>query len=47
VDEISVISSRSSDEVRKSIKSAREHLRKSLPVPSAFKDKLLQQARIA
>ncbi len=47
VDEISAISSRSTDDVRQSIKSAREHLRNSLPVPSAFKDKLLQQAKIA
>jgi DNA-directed RNA polymerase specialized sigma24 family protein/ribosome-associated translation inhibitor RaiA len=47
VDEISVISSRPTDEVRKSIKSAREHLRKNLPAPDAFKDKLLQHSKIA
>lgn len=47
VDEISAISMRSSDDVRKSIKSAREHLRKHLPVPDVFKDKLLQHSRIA
>ncbi len=47
VDEISAISLRKSDDVRKSIKSAREHLQKSLPVPNQFKDKLLQQTKIA
>jgi DNA-directed RNA polymerase specialized sigma24 family protein/ribosome-associated translation inhibitor RaiA len=47
IDEISVISSRPGDDVRKSIKSAREHLRKNLPVPDEFKDKLLQHSRIA
>ena len=47
VDEISAISMRKSDEVRKSIKSAREHLQKHLPVPNQFKDKLLQQTKIA
>jgi RNA polymerase sigma factor (sigma-70 family) len=47
VDEISAISSRPGDDVRKSIKSAREHLRKNLPVPDAFKEKLLQHSRIA
>jgi DNA-directed RNA polymerase specialized sigma24 family protein/ribosome-associated translation inhibitor RaiA len=47
VDEISAISMRPSDDVRKSIKSAREHLRKHLPVPGEFKDKLLQHTKIA
>jgi RNA polymerase sigma factor (sigma-70 family) len=47
VDEISVISNRPQEEVRKSIKSARELLRKNLPVPNEFKDKLLQQSKIA
>ena len=47
VDEISAISSRSTEDVRKSIKSAREHLRKHLPVPDEFKDKVLQHSRIA
>lgn len=47
VDEISAISSRSHDQVRSSIKSAREHLRKNLPVPDRFKDKLLQSTQIA
>jgi DNA-directed RNA polymerase specialized sigma24 family protein/ribosome-associated translation inhibitor RaiA len=47
VDEISAISSRPQDQVRTSIKSAREHLRKNLPVPGEFKEKLLQNTRIA
>jgi len=47
VDEISVISSRPGEAVRGSIKTAREHLRKNLPVPAAFKDKLLQNTKIA
>ncbi|HWR15551.1 MAG TPA: HPF/RaiA family ribosome-associated protein [Terriglobales bacterium] len=47
VDEISAISSRSADEVRKSIRSAREHLRKNLPIPDKFKEKLLQHSKIA
>jgi RNA polymerase sigma factor (sigma-70 family) len=47
VDEISVISSRPVEEVRKSIQSARTHLRKNLPVPDDFKDKLLQHTNIA
>ncbi len=47
VDEISSISMRKSDDVRKSIKSAREHLQKHLPVPNQFRDKLLQQTKIA
>jgi DNA-directed RNA polymerase specialized sigma24 family protein/ribosome-associated translation inhibitor RaiA len=46
VDEISAISSRSTEAVRSSIKSAREHLKKSLPVPCEFKDKLLQHSKI-
>jgi RNA polymerase sigma factor (sigma-70 family) len=47
VDEISAISSRPTEAVRKSIKSAREHLRKNLPVPDTFKEKLLQHTKIA
>jgi len=47
VDEISAISLRKSDDVRRSIKSAREHLQKQLPAPNQFKDKLLQQTKIA
>jgi DNA-directed RNA polymerase specialized sigma24 family protein/ribosome-associated translation inhibitor RaiA len=47
VDEIAAISSRPAEDVRKSINAAREHLRKSLPVPDEFKDKLLQHTKIA
>jgi DNA-directed RNA polymerase specialized sigma24 family protein len=47
VDEISAISSRSSEDVRRSIKTAREHLRKNLPIPDQFKDKLLQHSKTA
>jgi DNA-directed RNA polymerase specialized sigma24 family protein/ribosome-associated translation inhibitor RaiA len=47
VEEISIISSRSGDAVRGSIKSAREHLKKNLPVPVPLKDKLLQNTKIA
>jgi RNA polymerase sigma factor (sigma-70 family) len=46
-DEISVISDRPVDQVRKSVVSAREFLRKALPMPDEFKDKLLQHAKIA
>lgn len=47
VEEISAISMRPADEVRKSIKSAREHLRKHLPISDEFKEKLLQHTKIA
>jgi len=47
VDEIAVISSRSGEAVRGSIKSAREHLKKNLPAPVALKEKLLQSTKIA
>jgi DNA-directed RNA polymerase specialized sigma24 family protein/ribosome-associated translation inhibitor RaiA len=47
VEEIAAISSRKVDEVRKSIRAAREHLRKSLPLAGDFKDKLLQHSTIA
>jgi DNA-directed RNA polymerase specialized sigma24 family protein/ribosome-associated translation inhibitor RaiA len=47
IDEIAVISNRAGEDVRKSITTAREHLRKNLPVPDEFKDKLLQHSRIA
>lgn len=46
-DEIAVISDRPVDEVRKSVVSARDYLRKALPMPDEFKDKLLQHAKIA
>lgn len=42
VEEISGISGRGPDEVRKSIGSAREHLRRALPASSRFTDKLIQ-----
>jgi RNA polymerase sigma factor (sigma-70 family) len=46
-EEIAVISDRPAEQVRKSIASARDFLRKTLPVPDEFKDKLLQHAKIA
>jgi RNA polymerase sigma factor (sigma-70 family) len=46
-DEISAISDRPVDHVRKSVTSAREYLRRALPMPDEFKDKLLQHAKIA
>lgn len=47
VDEISAISGRGGDAVRGSIRTAREHLQKNLPVSGAIKDKLLQKTKIA
>ena len=47
VEEIAVISSRTGDAVRGSIKAAREHLQKNLPSPVPLKDKLLQNTKIA
>jgi len=47
IDEISAISSRPGEAVRGSINTAREHLRKNLPVQGVIKDKLLQNTRIA
>jgi len=46
-EEIAIIGDRSAGQVRASILSAREHLRKALPIPNEFKDKLLHHARIA
>lgn len=46
-EEIAAISDRPVEQVRKSINTAREHLRKALPVPDEFKEKLLQHTRIA
>jgi DNA-directed RNA polymerase specialized sigma24 family protein len=46
-EEIAVISNRPIDQIRNSILAAREHLRKALPVPEEFKQKLLQQTKIA
>jgi RNA polymerase sigma factor (sigma-70 family) len=46
-DEIAVITSRPVEQVRISIAQAREHLRNGPVVPREFKDKLLQQSKIA
>jgi RNA polymerase sigma-70 factor (ECF subfamily) len=46
-EEIALIGDRTVEEVHKSILAAREHLRKHLPVSNEFKEKLLQQTRIA
>ncbi len=47
VDEIAAITDRKPEEVRASILAAREHLKKSLPIPNEFKDLLLQHSKIA
>jgi DNA-directed RNA polymerase specialized sigma24 family protein/ribosome-associated translation inhibitor RaiA len=47
VDEIAIISGRPQDAVRKSINSARDLLRRNLPVRDSFKDKLLQHSKTA
>ena len=46
-DEIAAISERPATEVRHSIAVAREHLQKALPAPNEFKDRLLEQSKIA
>lgn len=46
-EEIAAISDRPVEAVRASISAAREHLRKTLPVPDEFKDKLLEHSKIA
>lgn len=46
-EEIAVIGDRTVDQVKISIRTAREFLRKALPVPDEFKDKLLQHTKIA
>ncbi len=46
-EEIAVISDRSLEQVRSSIQNAREHLRNRFPIPTEFREKLLQQTRIA
>ena len=46
-EEIAVISDRSPDQVRASVNAARDYLRKTLPAPDEFKDKLLQHSKIA
>ncbi|HWR36433.1 MAG TPA: hypothetical protein VN622_11245 [Clostridia bacterium] len=45
--EIAVITDRKLEEVRASIKAAREHLRKSFPAASPIKDKLIEHSRTA
>jgi RNA polymerase sigma factor (sigma-70 family) len=47
VDEISVITGRSQEQVRASVKTAREHVRKQAPVNDVFKDRLLKSTKIA
>ena len=46
-EEIAAISDRKPEQVHASIRAAREHLRSALPVPKEFKDKLLQNTKIA
>lgn len=46
-EEIAVISDKPVDQVKGSIRTAREFLRKAVPVPDEFKDKLLQHSKIA
>ena len=46
-EEIAAISDRSPEQVRASVASARDYLRKALPMPSEFKDRLLQHSKIA
>ncbi len=46
-EEIAAISDSSVEDVRRSISAARDHLKKALPVPDEFKDKLLQHSKIA
>jgi DNA-directed RNA polymerase specialized sigma24 family protein/ribosome-associated translation inhibitor RaiA len=46
-EEISVISDRTIDQVRQSIRAARDFLRKALPAGNEFRDKLLQHSKIA
>jgi RNA polymerase sigma factor (sigma-70 family) len=47
VDEITVITGRKEEEIRRSVAEAREHLRKSVPRGNEFRDKLLQHSRTA
>lgn len=46
-EEIAVISDRGVEQVRVSITGAREHLRQRFPIPSEFREKVLQQSKIA
>jgi RNA polymerase sigma factor (sigma-70 family) len=47
VDEITAITGRKAEEVRQGVVRAREHLRKSIPDPNQFRDKLLQETKSA
>jgi len=47
VDEIAVITDRAHDDVRRSIESAREHLRRSTPLAIGLKNKAVQSGRMA
>jgi DNA-directed RNA polymerase specialized sigma24 family protein len=47
VDEITVITGRTHEQVRASIKNAREHVRNQAPVNDVFKDRLLKTTKIA
>jgi len=47
VDEITVITGRKHDQIRESVKIAREHVRKYSPVNDVFKDRLLKKTKIA
>jgi DNA-directed RNA polymerase specialized sigma24 family protein/ribosome-associated translation inhibitor RaiA len=44
VDEVAAITGREPEQVRSSIAATREHLRKNLPVPNLFRDRLLQHS---
>ena len=47
VEEIAAITDRKPEQVRVSVNSARDHLRKALPIPNEFRDKLLHHSRTA
>ncbi|HYL97183.1 MAG TPA: HPF/RaiA family ribosome-associated protein [Terriglobales bacterium] len=47
VEEIAAITERKPEQVRVSVNSARDHLRKALPIPKEFRDKLLQHTKTA
>jgi DNA-directed RNA polymerase specialized sigma24 family protein/ribosome-associated translation inhibitor RaiA len=46
-EEIAVITDRKPEQVRAAVNAARDHLRKALPIPNEFRDKLLQNTRTA
>ncbi|MGZ5234124.1 MAG: sigma factor-like helix-turn-helix DNA-binding protein, partial [Burkholderiales bacterium] len=47
IEEISATTDRSATDVRKSIETARELVKKDVPTGSVFKEKLLQHTKIA